>query len=117
MGWYCGFIFPVGDFVRGMDIDDLAALPRCDRWHQTQEAREACDHGLPTEMDPAVVFGDGPRTFIETPPVSPVPIETTGRVNRFDGSCLWCGGTVRAGAGQLVDIDGCFMPVHNQGDC
>lgn len=109
--WYCGYVFPFTPPEKsgGLSIDDIAAMQRCGRWHPTREARESCDHGV--SLDRLPVGAD------VTPTGSPVPIQTVPRTNRHEGACLWCGGSVPAEQGQLVDIDGVLRPVHREGEC
>lgn len=111
--WYCGFVFPVTNIGKGgLSGDDIAALPRCDRWHPTREERENCDHGIDTTAT------DGtPCPPVDPPP--PTPGQEPDRPNRHDGRCYWCGGTVLANEGRVTDIhgDGMLVPVHVNGGC
>lgn len=101
--WYCGHVFPVDSKAGGFSGDDIANFPRCDRWHDTREERENCDHGGARDEEPATT---------PTPPA-----EAPVRTNRADGRCYWCGGTVLAGQGRLEDLNGMLVPVHLNGGC
>lgn len=104
--WYCGHVFPVEHVTGGLSRDDIANLPRCDRWHDTREQRENCDHGVVAVDDPP-----------DPAPDDHDPAVTSHRPNRHAGPCWYCGRTVLANTGRLLDVDGMFFPVHLDGEC